>query len=453
MRIALVSDFFCPNTGGVETHLYHLGGCLLDLGHEVVVLTHKYGERHGIRFLSNGLKVYHIPFMCLPTGIVLPSVVGSLFWYRKILLMERIEIVHGHSTFSSMAHEAMLHAWCLGLPTVFTDHSLFGFADFQAILVNKLYLRYSLANVQHSICVSHTSKENTVLRAGLRPESVSVIPNAINSHFFRPGPPLGADYPITIVVACRLVYRKGADLLVAVIPEVCRRHPTVRFIIGGDGPKRVDLEEMRERLNLHSRIEMCGMLPHSRVREELIRGHIFLNTSLTEAFCMAIVEAASCGLHVVSTRVGGIPEVLPDEFITLAEPHAPDIVDALMDAIKRQEEGRVIPPDVLHAAIARMYKWTDIAERTVHVYESIRDTRMSTRTGFLNYWNAGWCFGLVWILGVSLNLLLLFFLDLFDPRENYRPETRRKSNGITSPRVDSPRSRPAGGGRRRRRAN
>lgn len=117
--------------------------------------------------------------------------------------------------------------------------------------------------------------------------------------------------------------------MIEVIPEICNKHKDVRFIIGGDGPKRVDLEEMRERYNLHSRVEMCGMLPHTQVREILIRGHIFLNTSLTEAFCMAICEAASCGLHVVSTRVGGIPEVLPSEFMTLAEPHAPGILDYL----------------------------------------------------------------------------------------------------------------------------
>lgn len=53
----------------------------------------------------------------------------------------------------------------------------------------------------------------------------------------------------------------------------------------------------------------------------LIKGDIFLNTSLTEAFCIAIVEAASCGLFVVSTKVGGIPEVLPESMITFAEPN------------------------------------------------------------------------------------------------------------------------------------
>ena len=51
-----------------------------------------------------------------------------------------------------------------------------------------------------------------------------------------------------------------------------------------------------------------------------MKGHIFLNTSLTEAFCIAIVEAASCGLLVVSTRVGGVPEVLPQQMIRMAKP-------------------------------------------------------------------------------------------------------------------------------------
>jgi hypothetical protein len=63
-----------------------------------------------------------------------------------------------------------------GPQVVFTDHSLFGFADASSILTNKL-IKAILADVQHVICVSHTSKENTVLRACLDPAAVSVIPN------------------------------------------------------------------------------------------------------------------------------------------------------------------------------------------------------------------------------------------------------------------------------------
>ncbi len=60
---------------------------------------------------------------------------------------------------------------------------------------------------------------------------------------------------------------------------------------------------------LEGRVKLVGAVPQEQAREFLVQGHIFLNASLTEAFCMAIVEAAAVGLVVVSTRVGGVPEV------------------------------------------------------------------------------------------------------------------------------------------------
>ena len=84
---------------------------------------------------------------------------------------------------------------------------------------------------------------------------------------------------------------------------MCERYPDLHFIIGGDGPKRLLLEEMRERSQLHDRIEILGAVPHSRVRSVLVRGHIFLNCSLTESFCIAILEAARCDGLVVLRRV------------------------------------------------------------------------------------------------------------------------------------------------------
>lgn len=60
--IAFVSDFFIPNLGGVEMHMYLVAQCLIKRGHKVIIITSTYsGERIGVRWLSNGLKVYHIP--------------------------------------------------------------------------------------------------------------------------------------------------------------------------------------------------------------------------------------------------------------------------------------------------------------------------------------------------------------------------------------------------------
>lgn len=62
---------------------------------------------------------------------------------------------------------------------------MFGFADASAVLTNKC-LEISLANCDHCICVSHTGKENTVLRAKVHKDRVSVIPNAVDTTLFTP---------------------------------------------------------------------------------------------------------------------------------------------------------------------------------------------------------------------------------------------------------------------------
>ncbi|KJH42512.1 glycosyltransferase, group 1 family protein [Dictyocaulus viviparus] len=360
------------------------------------------------------LTVKEGEYVTFRTGSSLATIIGSLPWFRRIFIRERIQLVHGHSTFSSMAHEAMFHGWLMGIRTVFTDHSLFGFADASAILTNTLVLQYSLANVDRIICVSYTSKENTVLRGKLDPRKVFTIPNAIETKLFYPDIKQFYENPTTIIFLGRLVYRKGADLLCAVIPKVCTRytarsmvvfkvctqHPQVRFIIGGDGPKRLELEEMREQHRLHDRVTLIGTLPHDMVREVLVQGQIFINTSLTEAFCMSIVEAASCGLHVVSTRVGGIPEVLPAEFISLEEPVPDLLVGAISDAVRRRENSQLMNPIEKHEAVSMMYYWPSVC---------------SNKPCLHRYANQGIGFGIIYIVVAMINMLFLAVLEFFDP--------------------------------------
>ncbi|KAF7247943.1 Phosphatidylinositol N-acetylglucosaminyltransferase subunit A [Varanus komodoensis] len=296
-RICMVSDFFYPNMGGVESHIYQLSQCLIERGHKVIIVTHAYEDRKGIRYLTNGLKVYYLPLRVMYNQSTATTLFHSLPLLRYIFVRERVTIVHAHSSFSAMAHDALFHAKTMQLRTVFTDHSLFGFADVSSVLTNKL-LTVSLCDTNHIICVSYTSKENTVLRAALNPEIVSVIPNAVDPTDFTPDESRRDNNTITIVVVSRLVYRKGIDLLSGIIPELCQKYPDLHFLVGGEGPKRIILEEVRERYQLHDRVRLLGALEHRDVRNVLVQGHIFLNTSLTEAFCMAIVEAASCGLQV-----------------------------------------------------------------------------------------------------------------------------------------------------------
>ncbi|KAK9426285.1 putative phosphatidylinositol N-acetylglucosaminyltransferase [Seiridium unicorne] len=388
-NIAMVCDFFFPQPGGVESHIYQLSSKLIDRGHKVIVVTHAYDDRKGIRYLTNGIKVYHVPFAVIYRNATFPTVFSFFPIFRNIMIREQIDMVHGHGSLSSLCHEALLHARTMGLRTVFTDHSLFGFADAGSILTNKL-LKFTLSDVDHIICVSHTSKENTVLRAALDPLMVSVIPNAVVSENFRPlnyptepttsaptfsqipatANQLGPHDPINIVVISRLFYNKGTDLLTASIPRILENHPNTRFIIAGSGPKGIDLEQMIEQNVLQDRVEMLGAVRHEQVRDVMVRGHIYLHPSLTEAFGTVIVEAASCGLYVVCTAVGGIPEVLPSHMTVFAKPEEDDLVVATGRAIAALRSGKV-RTEKFHDQVKVMYSWSNIAKRTEHVYQGI----------------------------------------------------------------------------------
>ena len=234
--------------------------------------------------------------------------------------------------------------------------------------MNKI-LKWFLALTDACICVSHANKDNLTLRAAINPENVFVIPNSVDTTRFTPNP--GLRHPvntINIVVICRLTFRKGVDLLVDVIPEVLRKWPNAHFIVGGDGPKMKLLQEMRQKYNITDKVELLGALPHSEVRKVLCRGHIFLNTSLTEAFCIAILEAASCGLLCVSTNVGGIPEVLPPDMIYLAPARPKPLLEKMDEAIANCKN---IPCTRFHETVKQLYSWHNVAERTERVYYQV----------------------------------------------------------------------------------
>ncbi len=421
--LCMVCDFFYPKLGGVEMHIWSLSQSLLQLGHKVVVVTHAYKDRSGVRYMTNGLKVYYLPMWIMHDGCSMPSFYTMFPLLRQILIRENIDIVHGHQASSAMIHQCLMHANVMGYRTVYTDHSLFAFNDLAGIHLNKV-LKMTLTGVDAAIGVSHTCRENLVLRASLEPSVVSVIPNAVDCTKFRPDMPrrnaVAKRGKINIVVLCRLNYRKGIDLIAEVIPVICERHENVNFIVGGDGPKKLLLEEMIERYDLHDRVELLGSVPHRNVPSVLNRGHIFLNCSLTESFCIAILEAAACGLYVVSTSVGGIPEVLPETMITLSKSVSSNSVSlALEDGLSKVNSAKFSSALENNALIKNMYRWRSVAKRTVKVYDSIMNKpKPKMRIRLSNYLQIGKIFGIVGIMMVAVDVILLHIISWLQPEKD-----------------------------------
>ncbi|KAJ6315958.1 hypothetical protein OIU78_019271 [Salix suchowensis] len=147
---------------------------------------------------------------------------------------------------------------------------------------------------------------------------------------------------------------------------------------------------------------MLGSVPHAHVRSVLISGHIFLNSSLTEAFCIAILEAASCGLLTVSTRVGGVPEVLPEDMIVLAEPDPSDMVRATGKAISLLPN---IDPQQMHNRVKIVY------DRALKCPDQNLLERLS------RYLSCGSWAGKIFCFVMIIDFLLWRLLQLWQPTE------------------------------------
>merc|ERR1712167_248540 len=100
---------------------------------------------------------------------------------------------------------------------------------------------------------------------------------------------------------------------------------------------------------------------------------------------MAILEAACSGLHVVSTNVGGIPEVLPDDFdnvkMTLSEPTVEDLFNAVSQAIS-YSCSRSVSDSAFncqrwqqHSFVKKLYTWQKIANKLETIYQNIHESK------------------------------------------------------------------------------
>lgn len=82
--------------------------------------------------------MYYCPFLPMVDEDCVPTFTVSFPLLRWIFIREGIDIVHSHQATSTLANEAITYAAELGLASVYTDHSLFGFDDIASIILNRV---------------------------------------------------------------------------------------------------------------------------------------------------------------------------------------------------------------------------------------------------------------------------------------------------------------------------
>jgi glycosyltransferase involved in cell wall biosynthesis len=157
------------------------------------------------------------------------------------------------------------------------------------------------------------------------PDRVHVVRSGLPIPSIATGPRPSPDEPFQLVAVGALVEHKGHDLL---IRAVGRLPDESKLLIIGEGPRRQRLERLTAAMGLRTRVFFAGHIPNPRPL--LGRADLLVHPSRTEGLGSGVIDGMACGLPVLATDVGGLPElVIPGETGWLVRPD----VDALTDAI------------------------------------------------------------------------------------------------------------------------
>lgn len=118
---------------------------------------------------------------------------------------------------------------------------------------------------------------------------------------------------VTIVSVGRLVWEKGYIYALETMAHLKKINTNFKYLIVGEGVDEKMIQFHINRLELNNEVELLGAQPRERVKELLLESDIYFQPSVSEALSNSILEASYYGLPVVSSHIGGIPEVVVHE--------------------------------------------------------------------------------------------------------------------------------------------
>jgi len=321
---------------GTETHLFRL---LDRIDRQVIEPAVIVLGKGGLEKAFTGLGV---PFQCLPVPAVFaptgPVGLGRLI---KLLSKEKPDLIVAYHTASDLL--APLAGTAMGVPVLSCRRDM-GFTKKAVHVRIQRYLNPLLAGM---ISVSHAVAAEVERTEGFTRDQNLVIWNGEDLKKFSPGPSesrgaLGIA-PETTLITCvgGLSAVKDHHTLLAAFRRVSERRPNLCLLLAGDGPERDALE--RVAASVMGEVRFLGQ--RDDVPDLLRASDIYVQTSLTEGFSNAILQAMAVGLPVVATRVGGNPELVTEQTGVLAEagdgPGVAEELDLLVEDLSlRQAMGQ-----------------------------------------------------------------------------------------------------------------
>ena len=327
---------------------------------------------------EDAVRVYHPRFLCVPH--YLKCLDGVLYAASLLPFLLRLrkrfpfDLIDAHFAYPDGLAGALLGN-VFGCPVVITLRgSIVRLATYRTHLPQ---LRFALASAARVLSVSESLKRAAV-ELGISAEKIRVVPNGVDPTRFRPmdraaarrGLGLPLDRTVLLSVG-GLLEGKGQHRIVALLPRLLRRRPDLLYAVVGSGRRGDPGQELVERLiadhGLQGHVLLAGQRPHQEIPWWFGAADLFCLATRSEGWSNVLLEAIACGRPVVSTRVGGNPEIVRDESLGLLVPPADD--DALERAILFALD-RPWDPEAL-AARARAHSWEAAAAAIVEEFQRV----------------------------------------------------------------------------------
>jgi glycosyltransferase involved in cell wall biosynthesis len=380
-RLCIVTHTFLPHVGGIEKVVNEQSKRLRTKNFKPMVVTNRIGTPKcyvvdGVHVecyesLNTGFRL-GIPYS-IPTVTSFPT-------FLKAVKSSKIVHAHGHPYLTSLTAAKLAKLY--NKPFVLTQHNTF--IDYNNIFdhverLNDLTVgKQNLKAADRIIAISDATRDY-VLRLGAKPSKVKVIYNGVDLARFRPitgkreemRKKLGIpQHAIVILTVRRLVYKNGIDTLIDAANIAVKKNPKIIFLVVGKGPDLESVKLQVAQLGIEPNFRLAGFVSDEELPSYYNVADLFVLPSKSgEGLPLVALEAMACGLPVIATNVGGIREVLSEDYGKLVPPNQPELFAkaaldfAAVDFSSRKKE--------LRAMMEEKFSWDANVERLVEIYEEL----------------------------------------------------------------------------------
>ncbi|NIM19919.1 MAG: glycosyltransferase [Candidatus Latescibacteria bacterium] len=222
-------------------------------------------------------------------------------------------------------------------------------------------ITWTLRRCEKVLSVSESLKDE-IVKLGIDEARVAVIPNGIDLELFartakkKARQIIGMDEeaPICVCVG-RMSPEKGVDVVVRALEHV--QTEGLRLLLVGSGSEEDRLKTLATQLNVDEKIMFAGEKAYTEIPNWLCASDVLVLPSRNEGHPNAVLEALACGVPVIASRVGGVPEIITSpELGLLVDPDNPvQLARAIDQALARRWD-----PEKISGAVKR--SWNSVAQ-------------------------------------------------------------------------------------------